>query len=1013
QAEPFNFSEMLSINATLPPPACPFGDFNNTAGQSEDCLHLSVRSRDLAGRQPVLILLASQEVGVELGDVFSAIHGVVLATVQSRQGVLGYLSFDGVPDNLGLRDQLLAIQFLEEAVGSFGGDAARVSLAGHGNAAAAAGLLAVADGSDGSLFQRVAMLGGSIASPLAWSDSPDEAQKLGWQLANQLACNLSSPEESLNCLVAVSVEQLLLAAASVSPDGFVPLGSGEMFPNGSGGPLDLWRQGSNFSVLTGAAVNSGGPRADAALEGGQWPDVTESVFNQIVSQEFLHFPRVHTQTSPCGQNFLRLSLADWPTKKFGEAVRPLLAQAIGDFRYACPVWEAAGDLLQAPSTEPVYVYQMNVTDPIDSRGDHSVDVRYFLGEPLVRAGYPAGHESLASTMMDHLGRFFMNYRAANDSSSADSLPDGFGLEPGRCPMWKHEMPFHNRLCGPDAGLLTAQFDNSMAAEPKQAQEVPESNRVRRVDYLVLRNYSITVVGYGSVLGETIRTEAGTTLTQFLGVPYAEPPVGELRFANPKPLSGTNNRILALSMPPPCMQRDEFVSSMSEDCLYLNIWTPVHSDLSEDDLPVIVFLHGGFFQFGAVSDWRGHRVLDSAKLLLVTVAYRVGAFGFLSLDNSTVSGNFGLRDQEEALKWIRYNIEKFGGSRTKVTLMGVEAGAASIGYHLARSPVLFQRAVLLTGSPYMPYPVSNDTASVRLINRVFAQNVLNCGSDDIPACLAGLRALNATFINERQRDFNRLYTGIEFPPVIDGDFIRSDPLAMGGADLASVPLLELLEVIAHFPRFPTEPRSDIKTALVLHFTDYFSRDNYTRDERALANAISNRMFTCSNQLFLGAVSAENSRAVYKFRFEEPFRSIGTSLPEATLFHDASYAFGFPTASAEAQSPERANLSRVLIRSLANFASSGVPSWPPTGWPRYKPDAPVSLVMRAEQQQLATDIFMDRECNFWDRVLPNVGKRFPPPETTPGTTMEPTMETTMETDGGNYVGSNNCNNSRWNN
>uniref|UniRef100_A0A1I8F227 COesterase domain-containing protein n=1 Tax=Macrostomum lignano TaxID=282301 RepID=A0A1I8F227_9PLAT len=693
---------------------------------SEDCLHLSVRSRDLAGQAAGADPARQPGVGVELGDVFSAIHGVVLATVQSRQGVLGYLSFDGVPDNLGLRDQLLAIQFLEEAVGSFGGDAARVSLAGHGNAAAAAGLLAVADGSDGSLFQRVAMLGGSIASPLAWSDSPDEAQKLGWQLANQLACNLSSPEESLNCLVAVSVEQLLLAAASVSPDGFVPLGSGEMFPNGSGGPLDLWRQGSNFSVLTGAAVNSGGPRADAALEGGQWPDVTESVFNQIVSQEFLHFPRVHTQTSPCGQNFLRLSLADWPTKKFGEAVRPLLAQAIGDFRYACP---AAGDLLQAPSTEP------RLRLPDERHGSHrftrgitALTCVLLLGraagcEPISRRtrepgqhhdGPPLRFDARTDAELGWLnGTEFMILPStrANDEfvERADSLPDGFGLEPGRCPMWKHEMPFHNRLCGPDAGLLTAQFDNSMAAEPKQAQEVPEFEQKEWITWWSLRNYSITVVGYGSVLWRDDTNRGRHHPDQFWALPYAGAArLGELRFANPKPLSGTSKLMILLCGTSSCR-------ACLRDCLYLNIWTPVHSDLSEDDLPVIVFLHGGFFQFGAVSDWRGHRVLDSAKLLLVTVAYRVGAFALPVAGQQHGVGEF--RPARSGGGWIRYNIEKFGGSRTKVTLMGVEAGAASIGYHLARSPVLFQRAVLLTGSPYMPYqcptirPASGSSTSV--------------------------------------------------------------------------------------------------------------------------------------------------------------------------------------------------------------------------------------------------------------------------------------------------------------
>lgn len=224
-----------------------------------------------------------------------------------------------------------------------------------------------------------------------------------------------------------------------------------------------------------------------------------------------------------------------------------------------------------------------------------------------------------------------------------------------------------------------------------------------------------ISGGSSLLGFKVK-ESGQEVHVFLGVPYARPPIGRLRFAKPSPMPAWNGLRDATRFGPQCLQfkpnattvRTPWINredSMSEDCLTLNIWTPVKRGSGHEQdklLPVMVWLHGGAFFSGSTDLplYDGRTLSSMGNVVVVTINYRLGVFGFLDGRSADAPGNQGLHDQVMALHWIQDNIGYFGGDRESVTLFGQSAGAISIGLHYL-SPLsrgLFKRGILQSGSP---------------------------------------------------------------------------------------------------------------------------------------------------------------------------------------------------------------------------------------------------------------------------------------------------------------------------
>ena len=257
------------------------------------------------------------------------------------------------------------------------------------------------------------------------------------------------------------------------------------------------------------------------------------------------------------------------------------------------------------------------------------------------------------------------------------------------------------------------FDPSNNFSPKTSSSSSGSDNVDPLDSIATK-VIVNIPGYGKAEG---RRERAVDIWK--GIPYAAPPVGSLRFAPPESAPPWSPQKLdASKYGPDCYQLVDPILNpladlqhMSEDCLYLNVFTPAgHVGRSRQGkflsgtkkLPVMVWLHGGAFQQGGANrpEYDGRRLAER-DLIVVSINYRLGALGFLVSSSDGVYGNFGLMDQRCALNWVKSNIEAFGGDPENITLFGESAGAVMIGLHLLMDGVqskdprekLFHKAIM--------------------------------------------------------------------------------------------------------------------------------------------------------------------------------------------------------------------------------------------------------------------------------------------------------------------------------
>ncbi|HEX8870629.1 MAG TPA: carboxylesterase family protein, partial [Lentzea sp.] len=219
-------------------------------------------------------------------------------------------------------------------------------------------------------------------------------------------------------------------------------------------------------------------------------------------------------------------------------------------------------------------------------------------------------------------------------------------------------------------------------------------------------------------GTTIRTDAGlvsgsislgssnTGQRSFQGIPFAAPPTGANRWRDPQPVQPWHGIRQATEPGPRCAQDEGFGSPASdnEDCLYLNVTTPANAV----NRPVMVWIHGGSFTSGAGSDYGVDQLVRNGSVV-VTINYRLGAFGYFGFPGLAGSGAFGLRDQQQALEWVRRNIRQFGGNPDNVTLFGASAGGLSTCAQLTtpKTQGLFHRAIIQSGPCQLGIPAGEN------------------------------------------------------------------------------------------------------------------------------------------------------------------------------------------------------------------------------------------------------------------------------------------------------------------
>ncbi|XP_070594034.1 cholinesterase-like [Erythrolamprus reginae] len=297
--------------------------------------------------------------------------------------------------------------------------------------------------------------------------------------------------------------------------------------------------------------------------------------------------------------------------------------------------------------------------------------------------------------------------------------------------------------------------------------------------------TVVMTGSGPIKGKQFLSGL-VPVTAYLGVPYAEPPLGKLRFQKPRPHQPWNQTLEATSFGNSCPQ---FISQdapdagiwapktpLSENCLSLNIWAP-HSQPSSP-LPVLVWIHGGGFLTGtsSVDVFNGTSLAATENVIVVTINYRLGALGFLYFPGAA-PGNLGLWDQQLALKWIKANVAAFGGDPSRVTIFGQSAGAACVNFHLLapKSKDLFAQAVIQSGTASAFYAwKSPEEAEQSTLE--FAR-LLGCSKDNNTSIVQCLQTKNVPELiqNEIAMAFkDGLLLNFPFRPTIDGGFLPGNP-----------------------------------------------------------------------------------------------------------------------------------------------------------------------------------------------------------------------------------------------
>jgi para-nitrobenzyl esterase len=451
---------------------------------------------------------------------------------------------------------------------------------------------------------------------------------------------------------------------------------------------------------------------------------------------------------------------------------------------------------------------------------------------------------------------------------------------------------------------------------------------------------------------------------FRGIPYARPPVGALRWQPPQRLARWTGTFQAKQFGNICMQApssgDAGVGAepASEDCLTLNIWAPAQARAAARK-PVMLWLHGGGYTSGSGSAplYDGSK-LAQAGVVLVTINYRLGRFGFFAHPALGAHANYGLLDQVAALNWVRRNIAAFGGNPSNITLVGNSAGGESVLLLMSAPQVrgTFARAIVQSGLGGRVLPAlataRGDWRSAQADGLTFAAGK---GAQDAEA----LRKLPA---QELLSEPPSLYRG--FGPIADGNLVQEDPLAaIAGGRAARVPLMigyNSHEVpvsaiggsdrIVPFLRFKPASRSEWRAL-------------YPSDQAFEKSVVSDVLFKAP-AIQTALAHARYEQPVYLYEFAVlPRASPLLGSPHAS---ERAYVFGNLTKGPWATDAMDAARSTAMIRAWVAFASGHSPTIADQPWRPFSRAAPNRIrIARERTDHLSTDDFTSPEVG---RLLP---------------------------------------------
>ncbi|XP_054372085.1 fatty acyl-CoA hydrolase precursor, medium chain-like isoform X2 [Molothrus ater] len=508
--------------------------------------------------------------------------------------------------------------------------------------------------------------------------------------------------------------------------------------------------------------------------------------------------------------------------------------------------------------------------------------------------------------------------------------------------------------------------------------------------------------YGRVRGYQFQVDtADRTVNVFLGLPFAKPPLGSLRFSEPQPPEPWEGVRDATSYPPMCLQdqvqgqdfsdlitnrKEKVALQVSEDCLYLNVYTPVSTGENEK-LPVLVWIHGGGLVFGAASSYDGSVLAAFDNVVVVAIQYRLGIAGYFSTGDEHARGNWGYLDQVAALRWIQENIMHFGGDPGSVTIFGESAGGISVSA-LVLSPLakgLFHKAISESGTAALGLFTDQPKEDAQKIAAV--SGCEKSSSAAMVECLRGKTEEELLQITQKMDFFfiSGCVDGVFFPKspreLLSEKSINAVPYIIG---INNCEYGYLLPMMMKYPPFVDGLDKDVarqilQSNLALIFKGLTSEvvdrvyKEYMGDAESPAQ-VRDGLLDAMGDVYFVISSVEVARyhrdagnPVYFYEFQHRPSSAEGLVPEfVKADHGAEIAFVFGKPFLAGGATEEENeLSRTVMRYWTNFAKNGNPNGEGlVHWPQYDLE---EKYLEIDLEQKAAEKLKEHRVQFWAQLM----------------------------------------------
>ncbi|KAF5299075.1 hypothetical protein FQR65_LT09433 [Abscondita terminalis] len=696
-----------------------------TSKGSDDCLYLNVYTRELPTEATVIkpVMVWIHGGAFTTGSGRTDMHGpeylitkdVVLVVLNYRVGILGFLNLEdpslGVPGNAGLKDQILALKWVQENISQFSGDQNNVTLFGISAGAASVHYLMLSPLTKG-LFHKCILQSGCALAP--WT----KGHRTLPYLNQVIETKKNSEKELLDILEKLSLEEIVDLQNRIKEDFdasykrcFAPVveiaSPGAVFTED---PQEIIRSGNYNPVpMIIGFTSKEGTIADLFCDGRNCEYRVDDFETKIphtlsidkgsessksIARKIKNY--YYGKEQPCQENKNQYYLMQ------------------GDSTFTWPIIMTV-KYHSASSTTPIYLYEFCVEGTLnffknifkfDTTGAaHGDDGGYLFKNITTPSIIP---NSIEDKTVKRLVTLWTNF-ACCGNPNPPQLNSLINIQ------WKpvEENILHFLQIGENVTQNQFKVRNN-TSYPITNEE--QRNLIKRqimiaIDTLNTMSKPVVTLKNGKILGKIAKDYDGGEYYSFRGIPYAKPPIGSLRFKAPLPAEPWEGIKDATEDGNYCLMSNVWSTISgppgSEDCLILNVYTRKLPDESTSLKPVIFWIHGGAFTVGnGNSSTHGPELLITKDIVLVTINYRLGLLGFLSFDDPSlnVPGNAGLKDQVMALKWVQENIKNFNGDPNNVTVSGLSAGGSSVHY-LMLSPLtkgLFHKCIIQSGSALCPW-----------------------------------------------------------------------------------------------------------------------------------------------------------------------------------------------------------------------------------------------------------------------------------------------------------------------